>query len=72
MFNRLETIFHYKQAAQPRYVLALDKSSPMDERVSDSKTCFFSFPFRLFTASRRVVPGLRGGLFLQKIIKLSL
>ena len=34
VFNRLETVFHYKQAAQPRYVLALDKSSPMDERVS--------------------------------------
>ncbi|XP_057378167.1 calcium-activated chloride channel regulator 1-like [Daphnia carinata] len=32
MFNRLETIFNYKQAALPRYVLALDKSSPMDER----------------------------------------
>ena len=34
MFNRVETVFHYKQTAQPRYVLALDKSSPMDERVS--------------------------------------
>lgn len=33
VFNRLETVFHYKQSAQPRYVLALDKSSPMDERV---------------------------------------
>lgn len=37
MFNRLETVFHYKQAALPRYVLALDKSSPMDERVSGLK-----------------------------------
>ena len=32
VFNRLETVFHYKQAASPRFVLALDKSSPMDER----------------------------------------
>jgi len=28
----MEPIFHYKQSAPPRYILALDKSPPMDER----------------------------------------
>ena len=30
--NRLSTVFRYQQARQPRYILALDRSSPMDER----------------------------------------
>ncbi len=39
----METVFHYKQSAQPRYVLALDKSSPMDERVNFKKIFYFIF-----------------------------
>jgi len=44
----MEPIFHYKQSAPPRYILALDKSPPMDERVSfldGSNLCLYQIPF---------------------------